>query len=637
MNANALIREFAPRLAALVLLLSITLLGASLLDAYAVRQAQQMLAESSQRGSVYAGGWLQSKANALKVLAGDPRLAAPDSTDATQRRIMYEYTYLNNVAHTYFLQPDQPANSLVTANAPELPPSIVTYVQSVAAGSSDFGVFMPLRLRGESYLLAAMPLSAITQDESGIVVTLENLQQAFADLQGPLSSVLRGIEFSLFYVADSLPVVGIERLNAAPARIQPINQTDALMPYLRPGTFWQGSLQRDALKQVVHLETVRQRPTWIFYTGKPWAAVIERFATLKDVMWLLSGLLAVVIMLFPGQQGVLHTLWQRLKEHLSADARAQRKAEQQAQQEAEREEAEVKAERAARQDKMRKTQENISEKLDGQSQSAAPVVPNTEKMMAENRKKAEKLPPSGAEVAYQIREAIRHRSIKFMYQPIVDTNAGTKIMHEVYLRMFDEKGNMLQPAVIFPAAAKFGLEPDIDEAVIRTVIKKHMTGVKKLKRPLAINLTGETFESIGFLQELMDSTTRNPDDAALFVFEVRSRQILEDKRTMEFIRTCRDIGCKFSVDYLGGGVRTVHAAKKLKFDYMKLDGFYFDPDKMNKSKMKELSDIAKAANDVALPLIMEKIESQKLVWLCQKLEIPYIQGYHIEKPKDTIG
>jgi EAL domain-containing protein (putative c-di-GMP-specific phosphodiesterase class I) len=99
---------------------------------------------------------------------------------------------------------------------------------------------------------------------------------------------------------------------------------------------------------------------------------------------------------------------------------------------------------------------------------------------------------------------------------------------------------------------------------------------------------------------------------------------------MSFIKECREMGFRFSIDYFGGGVQTIKAAKTLKFDYIKIDVLKFDLGKAEGQK--EFIRLIKTAQAINLPVVIEKIEDEKTLRFCKKIGANFVQGYHLAEP-----
>ncbi len=235
-------------------------------------------------------------------------------------------------------------------------------------------------------------------------------------------------------------------------------------------------------------------------------------------------------------------------------------------------------------------------------------------------------------VAYNIRTALQDQRFTLLYQPIVDTKTNLPIMYEVFSRIIDENGAVITPDIFMPVAHKENIVHLIDQGAIHTVFDKHLKlSTQGLPVPLSVNLSGDTFESIAFLESFMKKITgKNEALSKKIVFELNSKEIIEDKHVMKFIRECHAMGVRFAFDYFGGGANTIKAAKALKLDFVKVNAFHFPI--TDKEKLKELIIIAKTAKEVGIPIIAERVEDPHFIAFCQKVGITLIQGFGIAKP-----
>ena len=219
--------------------------------------------------------------------------------------------------------------------------------------------------------------------------------------------------------------------------------------------------------------------------------------------------------------------------------------------------------------------------------------------------------------------------MKLLYQPIFDT-AGNVNMYEVYLRIIDDEGKVMPPSLWLPVARKENLFSLIDETVVSIAVEKFFIRNNPLRMSLAFNISGNTFGSLEFLEKLMNASSSTYPIAEHTIFELRSREIIEDKRAMSFIKECREMGFRFSIDYFGGGTQTIKAAKTLKFDFIKIDILQFDLNKA--SDQKEFIKLIKTAEAIDLPVVIEKIEDERMLKFCKKVGANFVQGYHLAEP-----
>lgn len=256
---------------------------------------------------------------------------------------------------------------------------------------------------------------------------------------------------------------------------------------------------------------------------------------------------------------------------------------------------------------------------------------NTE-IVDESKRESKDIKKQKHVVAYNIKTALKEGRFALLYQPIVDTNTNMPIMYEVFSRIIDANDNVLTPDIFMPIALKENLVHFIDQGAINTVFDRHLkSSAQQINVPLSVNLSGDTFENIAFLEDFMKKITgKNAHLSEKIVFELNSREIIEDKNVMKFIRECHSMGVRFAFDYFGGGASTIKAAKALKLDFVKVNAFHFPI--TDKEKLKELIIIAKTAEKVGVPLIAERVEDPHFIAICKKIGITRVQGFGIAKP-----
>ena len=233
-----------------------------------------------------------------------------------------------------------------------------------------------------------------------------------------------------------------------------------------------------------------------------------------------------------------------------------------------------------------------------------------------------------------ISDCLEDERIRLYFQPIVETSSNKKVMYETLLRVVDPEGTILMPGDVIPVAIKRGFIQQIDDTVIVASIRRHMEIFTQGKRAmLSINLSYGAFSSMKFMEVFMEGMSKGQIRPEYLNFELASREIIEDQKAMGFIKEMRDMGCKFSVDYFGGGVKTVEAAAQLKFDYMKVDCLKFRGiADGNAKEIAEFREIMIRGQQLGIKMIAEKIEDKPVWWLCKRLNVPYMQGFYLAEP-----
>lgn len=280
----------------------------------------------------------------------------------------------------------------------------------------------------------------------------------------------------------------------------------------------------------------------------------------------------------------------------------------------------------------------------GQKQKGAETQPSSteptpEEIAEKKQKEAEKLQEQNEQQKVkQIHRCLQNERYRLFFQPILATDTKDKVMFETLLRLVNDKGDLMQPGEFFPLAIKHGFVDQVDDMVIVASLRRHMEILTQGKsHMLSINLSYGAFSSMNFMNTYQEGLANGKLKPQLLNFELSSREIIEDESAMQFVREMQKSGAKFSVDFFGDPEKTIKAAKKLKFDYMKVDCLKFeglaDGDAKQVERFKVLAD---ASKEHKLPLIAEKIETKSVLWLCEKLNIPYVQGFYIEEPSSKM-
>ena len=266
-----------------------------------------------------------------------------------------------------------------------------------------------------------------------------------------------------------------------------------------------------------------------------------------------------------------------------------------------------------------------------QNRPAVNIQQNTQPVLDE------KMEPSRNLISFYIHQGIKEKKLKLQYQPIFDTRTQAPAMHETYMRIVTDRGDIIPPPQWLPVAKKENLFADIDETVLTQTVdhffNSPQNGGENL--PFTFNISGNTFHRMTFIEKITaagDSTAEHI--AKNTIFEMRSMEVLQDPAARQFMREATKNFFRFSMDYFGGGAKVVQASKKIGFSFIKLDAFKRDIH--NPEDKKLIRDLAHACQNEGLPLIVERIESADVVKFCEDINVPYVQGFFLKEPEETL-
>lgn len=570
---------------------------------------KRSLVEVNERAIESFSGTMTRRLDNIAQLARDPRLEPlfnpsyniGDTTPTQARRAIYEFKYVNELDHAYIFSSILGELVLTSAGSPPLPAGTLTPFYTAASERLERLTNITV-IGSQTYMLFAHAILSETGRIIGYAIYADSFKSFYRDATTPL----RGINDVVFtsYLIEGMNALAVEDYTkrATSVRIVGVNDT----PYpIFDGNFTPKKFNIKNTEVIANGGFIIEIPKWRVVSSINMNLVNSESSHQRIILWVTLIIGTIIIMLIPingPYTDVLKALYQRaglIKEESNDIS-----------------EDDI--------NRMR-----ISPPPSIGSSIEKKQLELNRKINKERNKSKEEYKPNDAVIAYNIRTGIKNRRMKLLYQPIFDIE-GKVSMYEVYLRIIDEEGKVMPPSLWLPVARKENLFSLIDETVVSIAVEKFFVRNNPLKMSMAFNISGNTFGSLEFLEKLMNASSSAYPIAEHTIFELRSREIIEDKRAMSFIKECREMGFRFSIDYFGGGTQTVKAAKTLKFDFIKIDILQFDLNKP--SGQKEFIKLIKTAEAINLPVVIEKIEDEKMLKFCKKVGANFVQGYHLAEP-----
>ncbi|RMH10729.1 MAG: EAL domain-containing protein, partial [Gammaproteobacteria bacterium] len=231
-----------------------------------------------------------------------------------------------------------------------------------------------------------------------------------------------------------------------------------------------------------------------------------------------------------------------------------------------------------------------------------------------------------------------HLSDNFLLylQPIVDLKTGETVSYEVLLRMRNQKGEILSPAGFIPAAEHMGLIHAIDHMVLRKVIEVLAKVQKTTDRAttFSVNLSAHSFndpELLSLIEETLALHQVNPE---YLVFEITETAALENlPGALNLMKKIQKLGCHFVLDDFGVGFSSFYYLRELPVNAVKLDGSFIRNLAQNPDDRILVNALCSVARGFGKRITAEYVENRTIYDLVRDLDIDYIQGYHVGRPR----
>ena len=244
---------------------------------------------------------------------------------------------------------------------------------------------------------------------------------------------------------------------------------------------------------------------------------------------------------------------------------------------------------------------------------------------------------SDLEWAKRIRYALKQDLFHLYVQPITSLKVDPIKHFEILLRLEDRGEEVFSPGFFFDAAERNCLMPSIDTWVVNQLLKQ--IAIKKDScdwdsYQFSINLSGASLNDPDFLTFLSRRLTECDFAPQIFCFEITEDIAIDNiEDVCDFIATLKKLGCKFSLDDFGKGMSSLSYLKNLPIDYLKIDGSFITELNKDKVSMVMVEAIDHLATGMGLKTIAEYVENQQILNTLRSLNIDYVQGYHLGKPK----
>ena len=239
----------------------------------------------------------------------------------------------------------------------------------------------------------------------------------------------------------------------------------------------------------------------------------------------------------------------------------------------------------------------------------------------------------------RIQRALDEGRLRLFSQQIVNLRQSAKqSTHcEILLRMLDERGKLVPPAVFIPAAEKYGLMPALDRWVVTRAFENYASLIKKGRaipiQTCSINLSGKSIGDDSFLDFLRTQAAVAGVPYSAFCFEVTETAAVANlPKAVHFIEQLRALGCRFSLDDFGAGMSSFGYLKHLPVDYLKIDGGFVKnmlDDPIDKAMVEAINDIGHV---MGKKTIAEFVENKEVLDSLREIGVDYAQGFGVSKP-----
>ena len=241
---------------------------------------------------------------------------------------------------------------------------------------------------------------------------------------------------------------------------------------------------------------------------------------------------------------------------------------------------------------------------------------------------------SATEWHHYLNQIIVDGNIILHFQPTFEkTETGMEVHHhEVFLRIPDGMGSLLNAGLFIPIAENLNLMSQFDKLVIEKVLLQAQQNDQSKMR-FAVNLSPNSLMSTDFVQYLKSALQAKPAIAQRLILEIPEQSLSFDHaRLSDVIQSLQALGCQFSLDHFGRGLTSVKYLQTLKVDYLKLDGSYTRHVNDEQANQFFIHVITELAHNFDIKVFAENVENDSQLEKLRDLNVDGYQGYLLGKP-----
>lgn len=237
----------------------------------------------------------------------------------------------------------------------------------------------------------------------------------------------------------------------------------------------------------------------------------------------------------------------------------------------------------------------------------------------------------------RVQQALRDDGFELHCQPVLPISKNRGAPHfEILLRMLDDDGDILAPALFMPAAERYQLMPLIDRWVIRNSLRalgSVWPSILATEAVFCLNLSGQSLTNTGFLAFVADelhSAGLPPENICFEITETAAISNIDE--ATGFMDALKDVGCRFALDDFGAGLSSFGYLKMLPVDYLKIDGSFVrevTTDEISRSMVNAICQIGKT---MGLQMVAEYVGDDETIQVLKRAGVDFVQGFHIGKP-----
>jgi EAL domain-containing protein (putative c-di-GMP-specific phosphodiesterase class I) len=240
-----------------------------------------------------------------------------------------------------------------------------------------------------------------------------------------------------------------------------------------------------------------------------------------------------------------------------------------------------------------------------------------------------------ADVAAQLRQAIRAGELEVHYQPQVELASGEPVGVEALVRWRRRLNGLVPPDQFVPSAERSGAIIDIDEYVLREAVHQlgrwSACGLSQLT--MAVNVSARWFHDHRLLDLVRDVVTASGLEPARLHLEITETAVIENPEgAARQIAAIRDLGVMVALDDFGTGQSALGYLHRFPVDVVKIDRQFISTVVQDVKVSRLVAGLIRLFDAMGISVVCEGIENVEQNLHLRALGANIGQGFLFAKP-----
>ena len=234
-----------------------------------------------------------------------------------------------------------------------------------------------------------------------------------------------------------------------------------------------------------------------------------------------------------------------------------------------------------------------------------------------------------------MKSALSKGEFEVYYQPIVNVENEEVIAAEALVRWMHPIYGVISPEVFIGLMEKTGFIIELGWFVLEEVLKqqKRWELFKFKNIEISINVSMVEIDTGEFVEHVKQQLEHHQVKPETIKFEITEGiAMISESKTEKYFHALKRLGVGISLDDFGTGYTSFNYLKKFPADILKIDKSLVDHILTNAEDQRIVHAMIELGHNLGMKIVVEGIETKKMVELLSSYGCDYMQGYYFSKP-----